>query len=141
MALPQARPGLVFRYEYIWKRQELAGQTTREKERPTCIALAVSGATRSRGFPDLPTVAEAGVPGYEAPTWTGVIAPAGVPRPIVDKLNAAINRAIRSPTFQERFAQIGDEPGGGTPEDFAALIRRDSAKWAEVIARSGAKIN
>ena len=107
----------------------------------TIRALAVSGAQRSRGFPDIPTVAEAGVPGYEAPTWTGVIAPAGVPRPIVDKLNAAINRAIASPTFRERFDLIGDDPGGGTPEDFAALIRKDSAKWAEVIARSGAKIN
>ena len=103
-------------------------------------ALAVSGARRSPGFPDLPTVAEAGVPGYEAGTWSGVIAPAGVPRPVVDKLNAAINRAIDSPTFRERFAIIGDEPAGGTPEDFAELIRKDSAKWAEVIKRSGAKI-
>src|SRR5215475_10127784 len=98
-------------------------------------ALAVSGARRSAGFPDLPTIAEAGVPGYEAGTWTGVIAPAGLPRPILDKLNAAINAAIRSPLFTERFAQIGDEPAGGTPEDFAELIRRDSAKWAEVVRR------
>src|SRR5271166_6241139 len=59
-------------------------------------ALAVSGAQRSPGFPDLPTIAEAGVPGYEAGTWTGVIAPAGLPRPIVDKLNGAINRVIDS---------------------------------------------
>ena len=81
----------------------------------TVRALAVSGARRSPGFPDLPTVAEAGVPGYAAPTWSGVIAPAGVPRPIVDKLNAAINRAIASQTFKERFAMIGDEPAGGTP--------------------------
>jgi tripartite-type tricarboxylate transporter receptor subunit TctC len=104
-------------------------------------ALAVSGARRSPGFPDLPTVAEAGVPGYEAGTWSGVIAPAGVPRPIVDKLNAAINGALRSPMFNARFALIGDEPAGGTPEDFAELIRKESAKWAEVVGRSGAKID
>jgi len=104
-------------------------------------ALAVSGARRSPGFPDLPTVAEAGVPGYEAGTWSGVIAPAGLPRPVIDKLNAAINRAIQSQLFKERFALIGDEPAGGTPEEFAELIRKDSAKWAEVIKRSGAKID
>jgi tripartite-type tricarboxylate transporter receptor subunit TctC len=103
--------------------------------------LAVSGERRSPGFPDLPTIAEAGVPGYEAGTWTGVIAPAGLPRPILDRLNAAVNAAIRSPMFVERFAQIGDEPAGGTPEDFAALIGKDSAKWAEVVKRSGAKID
>lgn len=104
-------------------------------------ALAVSGAKRSPGFPDLPTVAEAGVPGYEAGTWTGVIAPAGVPRAIVDKLNAAINKAIASPAFIEKFTAIGDEPGGGTPEQYAEAIRKDSAKWAEVIKRSGAKLD
>jgi tripartite-type tricarboxylate transporter receptor subunit TctC len=104
-------------------------------------ALAVSGARRSPAFPDLPTIAEAGVPGYEAGTWTGVIAPSGLPRPVLDKLNAAVNAAIRSPLFVERFASIGDEPAGGTPEDFAELIRRDSAKWADVVKRSGAKID
>jgi tripartite-type tricarboxylate transporter receptor subunit TctC len=77
------------------------------------------------------------VPGYEAGTWSGVIAPAGMPRQIVDKLNAAINRAIASTSFRERFAQIGDEPAGGTPEEFADVIKVDSAKWAEVIKRSG----
>jgi tripartite-type tricarboxylate transporter receptor subunit TctC len=70
-----------------------------------------------------------------------VIAPAGTPRPIVEKLNAAINRAIASPAFVERFAMIGDEPAGGTPEDFAALIAKDSAKWKGVVERSGAKLN
>ncbi|HLH91047.1 MAG TPA: tripartite tricarboxylate transporter substrate binding protein [Xanthobacteraceae bacterium] len=103
-------------------------------------ALAVGSDHRSAAFPDLPTIAEAGVPGYEAGTWTGVIAPAGVPRAIVDKLNAAIKQAINSPTFKERFAQIGDEPAGGTPEDFAKLIASDSAKWADVVKRSGARI-
>src|SRR6516225_621286 len=104
-------------------------------------ALAVSGARRSPGFPDLPTIAEAGVPGYAAPTWSGIIAAAGLPREIVDRLNAAINRAIRSSVFRERFAIIGDEPAGGTPEEFAEVIRTDSAKWGEVVRRSGARLD
>src|ERR1043165_9597844 len=105
------------------------------------LALGVTGEHRSPGFPDLPTIAEAGVPGYAAPTWSGVIGPAGIPRPIVDKLNAAINRAINSPTFKERFALIGDEPAGGTPEEFAETIAKDSAKWKEVVQRSGARLD
>jgi tripartite-type tricarboxylate transporter receptor subunit TctC len=104
-------------------------------------ALAVSGARRSPAFADLPTIAEAGVPGYEASTWTGVIAPAGLPPAVLAKLNAAVNEAIRSPIFINRFALIGDEPAGGTPVDFAETIRRDSARWAEVIRRSGARID
>ena len=107
----------------------------------TVRALAVSGARRSPGFPELPTVAEAGVPGYEAGTWSGVVGPANIPRPILDKLNAAINRAIQSKTFTDRFAAIGDEPAGGTPEEFAAVIAKDSAKWAEVVQRSGARLD
>ena len=107
----------------------------------TVRPLAVSGARRSPGFPDLPTVAEAGVPGYEAPTWSGVIAPAGVPRPIIEKLNAGINKAIESQTFRDRFASIGDEPAGGSPEEFADVIRKDSAKWADVIRRAGARLD
>lgn len=102
--------------------------------------LAVSGAKRSAAFPDLPTIAEAGVPGYEVTAWSGVIAPAGLPRPVLDKLNGAINSALQAPEVRERFAQIGSEGGGGTPEEFADLIRRDSAKWADVIRRSGARI-
>ena len=102
-------------------------------------ALAVGSDHRSAAFPDLPTIAESGVPGYDAGTWTGVIAPARLPRPIVDKLNAAINKALQSPNFKARFAQIGDEPAGGTPEDFAKTIAADSAKWKDVVERSGAK--
>ena len=107
----------------------------------TVRPLAVSGARRSPGFPELPTVAEAGVPGYAAPTWSGVIAPAGVPRPIIERLNAAINRAIASQIFRDRFASIGDEPAGGSPEDFAEVIRSDSATWGDVIRRAGARLD
>src|SRR5262245_30262826 len=101
--------------------------------------LAVSGPRRSPAFPELPTVGEI-VPGYDAGTWSGVIGPAGMARPLVDKINAAVNRAIRSPAFVERFGAIGDEPAGGTAEEFADTIRRDLAKWKDVVERSGAKL-
>jgi tripartite-type tricarboxylate transporter receptor subunit TctC len=104
-------------------------------------ALAVTGARRAHSLPDVPTLMEAGVPGYEVTAWTGVIAPAGLPRPILDKLNAAVNFSINEPTTKERLAQLGSESGGGTPEEYAEIIRKDSAKWAEVVKRSGAKID
>src|SRR5688572_15312944 len=104
-------------------------------------ALAVTGERRAISLPDVPTLIEAGVPGYEVNAWSGIITTAGVPRAVLDKLNAAVNRAIQHPDAKERLAQLGSEGGGGTPEDFAALIRRDSAKWAEVVKRSGAKID
>jgi tripartite-type tricarboxylate transporter receptor subunit TctC len=103
-------------------------------------ALAVSGDHRSPAFPDLPTVAEAGVPGYSAPTWAGVIAPTGVPRPVVDRLNAAINRALQSEAMRQFYTTVGDEPAGATPEEFAALIAADSQKWGEVIKRAGIRL-
>jgi len=102
-------------------------------------ALAVSGDHRSPGFPDLPTIAEAGVPGYSAPTWAGVIAPAGVPVAIVATLNAAINRAIHAAAMNQFYAAIGDEPAGG-PKEFAALIASDSRKWGEMIERAGIRL-
>jgi tripartite-type tricarboxylate transporter receptor subunit TctC len=104
-------------------------------------ALAVTGAKRSSSLPEVPTLAEAGVPGYEVNTWSGVIAPAGLPRPLLARLNAAVNAASAAPQAKARLAELGSEGGGGTPEEFAALIRRDSAKWAEVVRRSGAKID
>ena len=104
-------------------------------------ALAVTGSRRASALPDVPTLAEAGVPGYEVTAWTGVIAPAGLPRPVLDRLNRTVNAAIAEPAVKERLGQLGSEGGGGTPEDYAATIRRDSAKWAEVIRRSGAKID
>ncbi|HZQ00264.1 MAG TPA: tripartite tricarboxylate transporter substrate binding protein [Reyranella sp.] len=107
----------------------------------TVRALAVSGERRSPAMPELPTIAEAGVRGYEASTWAGIIAPAGLPRPILERLNAAINQAIKSAAFKERSVTFGDEGGGGTPEEFADLIKRDAAKWGEVVKRSGARLD
>jgi tripartite-type tricarboxylate transporter receptor subunit TctC len=103
--------------------------------------LAVSGAKRSIAFPELPTLAEAGVPGYEVNSWSGIIAPAGLPRALLDRLNAAANATLQAPEVKERLLQLGNEGGGGTPEQFGELIRRDSAKWAEVIRLSGARID
>src|SRR3954452_11677048 len=104
-------------------------------------ALAVTGARRAHSLPEVPTMIEAGVAGYEVNAWSGVIAPAGLPRPILDRLNKAINAAIVAPGTQQRFEQLGSEGGGGTPEEFGELIRSDSAKWADVVKRSGARID
>jgi len=104
-------------------------------------AVAVSGTRRAISLPEVPTLDEAGVPGYEVNVWSGIITTAGVPRAVLDKLNAAVNRAILDPKTKELLFTLGSEGGGGTPEEFAALIRRDSAKWADVVKRSGAKID
>src|SRR5262245_2279617 len=103
--------------------------------------LAVSGARRSPMFKDLPTIAEAGVPGYDAPTWSGIVGPAKMPRAVVMRLNEAINKGLASQAFIDRFGKIGDEPAGGLPEDFGETIRLELAKWADVIRRSGAKLD
>ena len=102
--------------------------------------LGVSGPRRSPAFPEMPTIAEAGVPGYDAGTWSGMVGPAGMPRDIVMKINEAMNRVLQSPTFLQRFGSIGDEPGGGPPEVFGDIIRKDLAKWKDVVQRSGAKL-
>jgi tripartite-type tricarboxylate transporter receptor subunit TctC len=104
-------------------------------------ALGVSGPTRSPGFPDLPTIAEAGVPGYVAVTWLGIIAPAKTPRPVIDRLNRAVNDALKSPLMVERFKLIGEDAAPGTPEDYAAVIKTDFTKWKEVIERAGIKLS
>ncbi|HYH42519.1 MAG TPA: tripartite tricarboxylate transporter substrate binding protein [Burkholderiales bacterium] len=104
-------------------------------------SLAVSGVKRSDALPDVPTIAEAGVPGYAASTWNGIVAPAGVPRPIIVKLNAEINKALNSQTIRDRFAAIGAEPAPVSPEQFGAFIRSEDVKWREVVKRSGAKVD
>ena len=102
-------------------------------------ALAVTGPKRSPIFPNLPTVAESGLPGYEAVLHYGVVAPAGTPRPIIDKLNAALREAVQSPDLAARIAADGAEPLASTPEEYAADIDREETKWAAIVKRSGAK--
>lgn len=103
--------------------------------------LGVTGKVRSPAVPDIPTIAEAGVPGYEATTWNGIVAPAGLPKAILTTLNREINKTLASPALKERFAAIGAEPSARTPEQFAELIRTEYAKWGDVVRRSGAKID
>lgn len=102
-------------------------------------ALGVTTARRTRAMPDLPTIAEAGVPGFEATTWHGVFVPAGTPVAIVEKLNAEINRMLQLPDVRERLAALGAEIIGGTPRELADHIQREIPKWAKVIKDSGAR--
>jgi len=104
-------------------------------------ALAVSGARRSPAFPELPTVAEAGLPGYEMSAWGGIVAPAGTPRDIVLRLNSEINRIMTSPALAERWAGLAFEPASGAPDKLFELAQREQPKWASVVKRSGAKVD
>jgi tripartite-type tricarboxylate transporter receptor subunit TctC len=123
---------------------------------PSCIghvregrlrALAVTSTQRSPALPDIPTVAESGVPGFEATSWFGVQAPARTPRGIVTLLGEAIDAATREPSYRTRLAELGADPpgltpdGGTTPEAFTAFIRAEIAKWAEVVRISGATVD
>ena len=103
--------------------------------------LGVSSLKRTPVFPDIPTIAEAGVPGYETNSWGGVVVPVGTSRAIVTKLNTEINTALQSPTLKARYAAIEAEPVGGPPEAFAAFVKTESAKWADVVKKSGAKLD
>ncbi len=102
--------------------------------------LGVSGPRRSAVFPDLPAIGES-VPGYETVAWGGVIGPANLPRDVVQKLHAEIRKALAAPAVLERFKALDTEADGGTPEEFVALARREAPKWADVIKRSGAKVD
>jgi tripartite-type tricarboxylate transporter receptor subunit TctC len=103
--------------------------------------LAVTSAKRVAAFSELPTIAEAGVPGFDVSAWAGVIAPAGVPRPLLVRLNAAVNAALAAPAVGEKLPELGLQIVGGTPEQFALHIRKETARWADVVKRSGAKVD
>jgi len=102
-------------------------------------ALAVTTAKRSPTVPDLPTVAESGVPGFDISTWYGVWAPAGTPKDIVNKVAAEMAKVLQQPAVRERLAALGAEPAGNTPEEFAAYCQSELAKWSRIVRQSGAK--
>lgn len=103
-------------------------------------ALAVNGARRSPAMPDLPTMTEAGVPGYESTAWFGIVAPAATPKEIITKLNTEIVKILRMPDVKERLSTQGTELVGSTPEEFDAHIKREIAKWGKVIKDAGIPI-
>ncbi|MBV8168648.1 MAG: tripartite tricarboxylate transporter substrate binding protein [Alphaproteobacteria bacterium] len=103
-------------------------------------ALAISTAQRSALLPNLPTIAESGVPGFEVSSWFGVVAPAGTPAPIVERLNHEIVRALQMADTRERLAALGADPIGTSAADFAAYIKSELVKWAAVVKTSGAHV-
>jgi tripartite-type tricarboxylate transporter receptor subunit TctC len=115
----------------------MAGQARAGKVR----ALGTTGAKRSAVMPEVPTIAEAGVPGYEATIWLGLMAPAGTPRPVLEKLNAAVNNIINAPEVKETWSKQGAVPMGMTIDEFDKFLRQDIVKWAKVVKLSGAKVD
>jgi tripartite-type tricarboxylate transporter receptor subunit TctC len=98
-------------------------------------ALATTGSKRSSVLPNVPTATEAGVPGYEATIWLGLMAPAGTPRPIIDKLNAAVNDAVKRPDIVKLWKDQGAAPMSMSPEEFDKFLRADIVKWADVVKK------
>lgn len=105
------------------------------------VPLAVGGAKRSTLLPEMPTIAEAAnLPGFEVSAWMGLFAPAGTPSAIVSQLNAALNKLLASSDVRERFAALGAEPLGSSPEEFAAHIRSETTKWSRLVKETGTRI-
>jgi tripartite-type tricarboxylate transporter receptor subunit TctC len=102
--------------------------------------LAVTTVNRAPAYPDLPTVAET-VPGFEVAPWAGYVVPAGVPRPIVAKLNAEMNKALSAPAVRDKLIALGLDPRGGTPEEFADFVRKEVAKWRDVAKRANVRLD
>ncbi len=104
-------------------------------------ALGVSSTKRLVALPDVPTIAEAGVPGYDAMGWNGMVGPAAMPKPILDRIHDAVTRVVNSPQVRDQFIGLGAEPQTSTPDEFAALIKSELVKWAQVVKDSGAKLD
>ncbi len=102
--------------------------------------LGVTSRKRAASMPDMPTIEEAGVPGYELSSWYGILAPAGLPRPITDQLNAAIVKVVAMPDVQKAMIDGGSEPQSSTPDEFAARIKSDVAKFSKVVKDAGIKV-
>ena len=105
------------------------------------IAIATTGAKRDPALPDVPTIAEAGVPGYESGVWFGLMAPAATPRDIVMKLNAAALQATKAPEFVKRMTDLGYNIIPGSPEDMGRMLKEELARWAPIVKKSGAKVD
>ena len=105
------------------------------------VPLGVSSAKRNPALPAVPTVAEAGVPGYEAIEWQGVVAPAGTPAPVIGRLHQAFARAVALPEMKERLTAIGADAAGSTPEELGTFIRNELANWSRVIKESGIRLD
>lgn len=104
-------------------------------------ALAVTSGKRALSLPELPTMAEAGVPGYDVTSWNGILAPAGTPAPIIDRLNAELNKIIAAPAMRDRMIGLGYEPVGGTPDAFGKFIQSELGKWAPVVKAANVRID
>ncbi len=104
-------------------------------------ALAVTTAKRSALAPELPTIAESGLPGFDISTWFGIFVPAGTPRPVVDRLHDEFVKALAAPDVREKMLNLGAEPVGSTPGEFAAYVRSEAAKYAKLVKASGAKVD
>ena len=104
-------------------------------------AIAVTTLTRSPALPDVPTIAESGLPGYDASSWFGMHAPAGTPKDIVNKIHGVVAKALRTPEMIERLSTQGAQPVGNTPEEFTEFVRAEIAKWAKVVKASGARVD
>ena len=104
-------------------------------------AIAVTGTRRSGALPDVPTIAEAGVPGYDMTNWFGILAPAGLPAPILTRLDTTLRKIVASPDVREVYAQQGADPVGAGPEAFAKVIAADIPKWEKVVRQSGARVD
>ena len=104
-------------------------------------AIGTTGKTRSQVTPNIPTLAEAGVPGYEAPIWLGLMAPAATPKPVLEKLSAEVRKIIESPEVKANWLKQGAVPLGMTPDEFGRFIREDIAKWGKLVKETGMKVN
>jgi tripartite-type tricarboxylate transporter receptor subunit TctC len=102
-------------------------------------AIGIAAAKRSPAAPDIPTIAEAGLAGFEVGSWYGLLAPAGTPRDIIVRLHAEVVKAVGSAEVRERFQSFGSEPLGNSPDEFAAQIKNDIAKWAKVAQSAGVR--
>jgi tripartite-type tricarboxylate transporter receptor subunit TctC len=122
---------------YLSSVPTLLGQIKQGKLRP----LAVTSAKRVDDLPNVPTINESGYKGFDAVTWFGLLAPAGTPKEVVARLNQEFNKALQQPALRKRLADEGADPTGGTPQQFAALIKDDMVRWGKVVKESGVRID